>query len=335
MLLKLALPLGLLAQQILGDCQCQPAMGCRHPTKDQYRYRLCVDGTDRDLFCPEGTKFNKKMGCHSRTHPKAAGPANSGYTWWKFHHSSDFHHNTDDWGLSSSVRISRSVPTSTFTAVGFNEGYVSLEHTANDSRNIVFKLWNDRKNSPHTVSSAESADINQFKGRGGKGLVARLAIDWQLEDLIEVRVTGATSGNLKRVRCEYRLQRYGEENPLAYQEWITVAEFERKGRNLFQAGGFYSGIQDNNRNFHSDGCDAQRRAEFFDITFIGTTVNTQPNGVTLTKSSVATERKCYWKTYAEKSNSENFNSLVLSTGGDLSMNNEIQQKLGRISFDEM
>lgn len=245
-------------------------------------------------------------------------PATSCHLRWKIPDPIDISKNFE---LQVSINVKHSANKTYFMLGGFSPGgYSGIQEISPTEKVAIFSLWNENLNNVTLVHQGMGVQVSKF-GFEGTGLKSMKPIPWELESdvtfKIEARLVKFYEENRQtwRVRCSYTLDQG--------KTWPFISEYERTGAPIFTKTGFYSFIEDWGRFPKESGHIFQRKAEFFNAKINGFPIEE----ATFTKVTYGDDAFAQWKAFTE-GKSKTGHGMVLSTGGDIDIENQIFQQDG-------
>jgi len=166
------------------------------------------------------------------------------------------------WILEDSIIVHKSVMNTYFCTVGYGGGYAGIQQHPSESCGktegfcgiFIFSLWDQGSNHASLVTAGEDVYIEDFGGEG-TGIKSMKFVDWRPNEEVVTSVEGTWDAHNQgwKVKCTFKIG----------QTEHFMAEFQRRGDHGMQDDfGYYTFVEDWDRNEHADGCLYQRSAAF-------------------------------------------------------------------------
>jgi len=158
------------------------------------------------------------------------------------------------WSLEATVSVEESTDCTYFCVVGWGPGgYSGIQQIDNQRKVAIFSMWNEGTNSVELVKAGPGAVVTTFGGEG-TGLKCMKDFDWHKNNPVTFQITGQKEGEYWMCSCHYTYK----------DETFFMATYKRKGARPLKSTGFYSFVEDWDRQCDSIGHYIQRSAHFFD-----------------------------------------------------------------------
>ncbi|KAI8330480.1 hypothetical protein BC941DRAFT_456763 [Chlamydoabsidia padenii] len=123
--------------------------------------------------------------------------------------------------MESSIRVPKgSDPNHTYwCAIGFNRGYLGMQHNDGTERRILFSIWDDQKGGKVDALQVGEGGKNEYFGGEGTGMHTMLHYNWKSEETVFFRLLADVNkaGNYSDYTAWYRSGDKGK--------WTLIAKY--------------------------------------------------------------------------------------------------------------
>ncbi len=173
---------------------------------------------------------------------------------------SDKHH----WTLECSVQVEDPEDCTYFCVIGFYPGgYSGIQQLPGGQRVAIFSVWNCGHNSVEAIEAGADVEVSEFGGEG-TGIKSMKHVDWKTKETVTFRIEAERIDGYHFVTCHFMIK----------ETKYLMAKLKRKvsDKGMLTRSGFYSFIEDWNRDRRAEGWKKLRSAKFFNPVFTDLTI---------------------------------------------------------------